>query len=780
MELDKHYNPKEVEIKIQKFWEKNSIFKFNTKSKAKIFSIDTPPPTVSGDMHVGHAFSYSQQDIIIRYKRMQQFNIFYPFGTDDNGLPTERLVEKKKGVKATELERQEFIDLCLKTLEEELRPKYLENWKRIGVSCDWNLLYSTISKESQKISQESFIDLYEKKRTYRKRTPFMWCPECQTAIAQVELEDKEKSSQFVYMKFETELQPIIIATTRPELMAACVGISVNPNDERYKKLIGKEATLPLFNKKIKIQADNDVDPDFGSGILYRCTFGDMEDANWIKENNIIPIEIMNKDGTLNKKAGKYKSLTSKEARKLIIKDLDESGNLEKVEPINHVVNVHERCNTEIEILMTEQWFIKYLDLKKEFLKIGNKLNWHPKHMKNRYDNWVKGLKYDWCISRQRFFGVPFPVWYCKDCNEIILAKKENLPVDPLKDSPGSCPKCKSNNLTPEKDVLDTWATSSLTPKLAQSLTKSKIYPMSLRPQAHDIISFWLFNTVAKSYLDDKKQPWQDVTISGFVLDPNGRKMSKSKGNTIEPSVMIEKYSADALRFFSASSKLGDDIPFKEKELVSGQKTMTKLWNASKFVLMHLKTKPKKVKLQPYDSWQLSKLHHLIKETTTAFDKYEYYKVKTLTENFFWHTFCDNYLEIIKDRLYNGNKQEKESAQYVLYESLLTILKLFAPIMPFITEELFQNLKEKEKSIHISTWPKFDTKLMSKKLEKEGDDILEIISKVRQFKNQNQKPQREEIKLTLSNKYKKSQFLADLKSVTNSKEINFGSRLKIEF
>jgi len=790
MELSKHYDQKEAEPRIQKFWEKNKVYKFNQKSKAKIYSIDTPPPTVSGKMHIGHAASYSQEDFIVRFKRMRGFNVFYPFGTDDNGLPTERLIEKEKGVKATKMSRQDFIRLCSTTLEKELRPKYLEDWKRVGMSCDWDLLYSTIDKNVQKLSQESFIDLYNKKKEYRKRTPFMWCPECQTAIAQVELEDKEKSSQFVYMKFDTSVgEQLTIATTRPELLPACVGISVHPNDKRYKKFVGETAKLPFFNREIKIQADEDVDPEFGSGVLYRCTFGGMEDAEWVNKNKIIPIEILNKDGTLNEQGGKYQGLSTKEARKEIIKDLEEEGGLEKVEPIQHVVNVHERCGTEIEILMTDQWFIKYLDLKKEFLKIGNNLNWHPKHMKNRYDNWVKGLKYDWCISRQRFFGVPFPVWYCKKCGEIILADKKDLPVDPLKDSPQikSCPKCKSKSFEPEKDVLDTWATSSLTPQIAASLVPKiydKIYPMDLRPQAHDIITFWLFNTVVKSYLHNKKIPWKDIIISGWVLDPHGKKMSKSKGNIIEPQEMIEKYSADSLRFWAASSKLGEDIPFQEKELIAGQKTITKLWNSSKFALMHLKNyKPKKVKLHAFDIWQLSKLNNLIKTCTESFENYEYFKTKSETENFFWHTFCDNYLEIIKNRLYNGSKNEKASAQYVLYQSLLTILKLFAPIMPHITEEIYQiyfRKHENPKSIHISEWPKADAKLINKKLEKEGDELIELISKVRQFKTSNKKPLKEEVILTLPNKFKNSEFLQDIKSVTNAKEMKFSHKLKVEF
>ncbi|MBI2105712.1 valine--tRNA ligase [Candidatus Woesearchaeota archaeon] len=790
MELSKHYNHKEREKEIQEFWIKNKIYKFNPKSKLKIFSIDTPPPTVSGIAHVGHTFGYAQQDMFARYKRMQGFNVFYPFGTDDNGLPTERLIEREKNVRAAEMPRQEFIKLCLETLEKEFRPKYLQTWKALGMSCDWDIFYTTINKHCQETSQESFIDLYNMKRAYRKRTPFMWCPECQTAIAQVELEDKTKKSDFVYMKFDTSIgDRITIATTRPELLHACVGISVNPKDERYKKFIGAKAKIPFTKREVRIQTDEDVDPDFGSGVLYRCSFGDMEDAEWVHKNNVKAVEIMNKDGTLNEQAGKYKGLKSKEARKIIIEDLKKEDRIKKLEPIQHVVNVHERCGTEIEILMTDQWFIHYLDLKKEFLQLGDKLEWHPKHMKNRYDNWVKGLKYDWCISRQRFFGVPFPVWYCKLCGEIIFADKKSLPVDPLKDMPKTnCPKCKSKEFIPEKDVFDTWATSSLTPQITASLFPKlfkKIYPMSLRPQGHDIISFWLFNTIVKSYLHEKKLPWKVVTINGWALDPDGKKMSKSKGNIVKQEDKINEYSADALRFWAASSKLGEDIPFKEKELATGQRTITKLWNASRFSMMNLKNyKVKKVKLLPFDAWQLSKLNSLIKNCTESFEEYEYFRTKSEVENFFWNTFCDNYLEIIKRRLYNpNNKQEKESAQFVLHTSIINILKLFAPIMPHITEELYQmhfKKYEKEKSIHITKWPKYDKKLINEKLEKEGEDVIDIISKARQFKTSNQKSLKEEIILTIPMKLKSSKFLQDLKAVTNAKEIKFGNNISFNF
>ena len=780
------YNPKESEKKYKLYWEKNKIYTFNPNSTKPIYSIDTPPPTVSGKMHIGHAFSYSQQDFVIRYKRMQGYNIFYPFGTDDNGLPTERLIEKEKNITPQKVGRKEFIKICLNTLNKELRPKYIQDWKSIGISCDWSIFYTTINKHCQKISQKSFIDLYKQKREYRKRTPFMWCPECQTAIAQVELKDKEKESQFVYIKFDTSInKPIVIATTRPELMPACIAIHVHPEDKRYKEFINQKAKIPFFNREVKIYANEDVDPDFGSGAVYHCTFGDMDDAEWIEKFKIQPIEIMDKDGTLNEKAGKYQGLNSKQARKAIIEDLQKAGLIQKIEPIKHVVNTHERCDTEIEILMTDQWFIKYLDLKQQFLKQGSKLNWYPKHMKNRYDNWVKGLKYDWCISRQRYFGIPFPVWYCKKCNEIILADESQLPVDPLTDKPKDpCPKCKSTSFEPEKDVLDTWATSSLTPQIVASLFPKlykKLYPMNLRPQAHDIISFWLFNTVVKSYLHNKINPFRDVVISGWALDPKGKKMSKSKGNIIEPQEMIQKYSADCLRFWAASSKLGEDLPFQEKELVAAQRLTTKLWNASKFSFSHLENyklqKPKKLEI--LDLWLLIKLNQLVKSSTDAFDKYEYSRTKIETENFFWNIFCDYYLEIIKDRLYNSNKrgkQQKISAQYTLHYSLLTILKLLAPITPFITEEVYQHYyakKEKCKSIHISSWPEYDPKLINKKAEKIGDKTIQLISEVRKFKSKNNKSLKTPVLLTLEKQDKDLEsILEDLKAVTNASKIDF--------
>ncbi|MBW2981100.1 valine--tRNA ligase [Candidatus Woesearchaeota archaeon] len=720
MELPKRYDFKTAEPKWQAFWEKEGVYRFDPDDTGReIYSVDTPPPTVSGKMHLGHAFSYAQQDFVVRFQRMLGKNVFYPFGTDDNGIPTERLIEKTKKVKARDMKREDFIKLCLTTLDKELRPKYIEDWKRIGTSCDWSIYYTTINEHCQRISQKSFLDLLKDERAYRNEAPTMWCPECQTGISQVECQDKELDSFFNDITFKVGKDDLIIATTRPELLPACVGVFYHPDDKRYQKLKGKKAKVPLFDFEVPILPDERADPEKGTGIVMCCTFGDQTDMEWQKAHKLPIKAAITASGKMTKLAGKYEGMSISTARKMIIEELKDNRLLISQEPIKHAVNVHERCGTEIEYLHSKQWFIKYLDLKKDMLKWGKELKWYPKHMKSRYDHWVKGLQWDWLISRQRYFGVPFPIWYCKKCDEVITANEDDLPVDPLKDKPpvDKCPSCGAKETIPEKDVLDTWATSSLTPQLCTELMKGKktypkLFPMNLRPQAHDIITFWLFNTVVKSRLHHKVNPWHDVMIAGHAQDPHGKKMSKSKGNVVEPQTVIEKYSADCLRFWAAGSKLGDDLPYMEKDLVTGQKFITKLWNASKFAFMHLKDfdgkEPKN--LEVVDKWILTELSRMIRASTESFNKYEYARTKADVENFFWHTLCDNYLEIVKDRLYNPDKRGKEarqSAQYGLYHSLSSILKLMAPIMPYITEELYQayfRKIEKAKSIHVSKWP----------------------------------------------------------------------------
>ncbi|MCF7862067.1 valine--tRNA ligase [Candidatus Woesearchaeota archaeon] len=784
--MEKKYDPKQSEEKWQKQWEEEGIYKFDPDSDAEIYSIDTPPPTISGKIHMGHAFSYTQADFIVRYQRMQGKNIFYPFGFDDNGLATEKLVEKEKGVKARRVGREAFQKLCLE-VSEKYENDFRIFWGALGLSVDWDQLYSTINPWCIKTSQRSFIDLYKKGREYRKEAPTMWCPDCQTAIAQVELEDKEFDSQFNDIIFkiidesgkETDL---IIATTRPELLPACVAIFAHPDDERYKKIFNKKAKVPLFDQEVTILPDVRADPEKGTGAVMCCTFGDQTDMEWYMAHNLPLRIVVNENGTLNDLSGKYTGMKLKEARKEIISDLDEAGLLVATKPIKHHVNVHERCGTEVEILHTKQWFIKYLDIKDELIARGNELTWYPKHMKVRYDNWIEGLQWDWCISRQRYFGVPFPVWYCKECDAEILATEEQLPVDPLKDEPKEpCHKCGCTEFIPEQDILDTWATSSLTPQINSKWMENedlfkRLFPMNLRPQAHDIITFWLFNTVVKAHLHNQSIPWKDVMISGHGLDPHGKKMSKSKGNVVDPRKIMEKYNSDCLRFWAAGSKLGEDMPYQEKDVVTGQKTITKLWNASRFVHMHIENyKPGDHKLEEIDKWIISKLNRMIKETTEAFEKYEYSKARFHAEMFFWHDLCDNYLEIVKDRLYNEDvygKEAKESGQFTLHYCLTNTLKLFAPIMPYISEEIYRSMFS-DKSIHTSKWPEYIEKYSYPDQEKMGEEMVKIIGMVRKDKSQKNMSLKTELaKLTITSPIDLTVLERDIKMTTKAQTIEF--------
>jgi len=793
-EIPQNYDYKEAENRWQAFWEKEKIYQFDPKSKKPVFSVDTPPPTVSGKMHIGHAFSYSQQDFVARYHRMKGDNVFYPFGTDDNGLPTERLVEKLKNVKSTKMSRHAFVELCEKTIK-EIKPDFINDWKVIGMSCDFSEAYSTIDPHCIKTSQLSFLDLYKKKLVYQHTAPSMWCVHCQTAIAQAELDDKELDSTFNDVTFALESgDKITIATTRPELLPACVCIYVHPDDKRYKKLVGKKAIVPLFGQEVTIFADESANPEKGSGILMICSYGDKYDVEAINKRKLEPRIAITADGKLNQLAGIYAGLPIKEARKEILKDLEKEKLLLSKKPIKHTVNVHERCGTEIEFLSTKQWFVKVLENKKKFLEAGRKIQWHPEFMRTRYEHWVEGLGWDWCISRQRHFGVPFPVWSCKKCHTLLVADEKDLPVDPLVDKPTKKCTCGSSEFVGENDVMDTWATSSVTPQIILNWANDKgydvsmkMYPLSLRPQAHDIIRTWAFYTIVKGIYHQNEIPWKNVVVSGHVLDPRGEAMHKSKGNVIEPATVLSKYPADALRFWAASSKLGDDLRYLEKDLVTGQKTITKLWNAAKFSFSHLedfKAKPKK--LEAFDRWILSKMQRLVKESTENFEKFEYSRVKADTEKFFWLSFCDVYLELVKDRLYNPEQRGKDarsSGQYALSTTLLHTLKLFAPFMPYITEEIYHlhfAEMEKQKSIHRSTWPIYDSQLLDAHTEEIGDKLVEVISEVRKAKSSKSLSLKEPVKeLVLPFKEEEvTVFIADLQAVTKAEKIRYGKTLAI--
>lgn len=744
--LDKKYNFKEKEEKWLNYWKENKIYEFKPDNR-KVYSIDTPPPTVNGKIHIGHIFSYSQAEMIARYKRLCGYNVFYPFGFDDNGLPSERLVEKEQGKKAHEIGRADFSKLCYETTDKyEEEFQYL--FSKLGVSTDWSMHYKTVSPSTIKISQTSFLDLIEKGHCYHKESPALWCNECLTSIAQAELETKTIKTTFNYITFETveNKEKFIIATTRPELLPAIVCVFVNPKDDVHKHLIGKTAHIPIIDVEVPIMADEKVSIDKGTGVVMCCTFGDQTDIEWWEKYNLPLRYIFTNDGRIIDTIPNYGGMKIKEARKKIIEDLQNGGFIVKIEQLEHEVQTHERCGKEVEYTVMKQWFIDIMNHKEDFLKIGKEINWYPSHMYNRYEEWVNNIAWDWCISRQRYFGVPFPVWYCKNCGNPVFAKKEQLPVNPITDKPSlaKCPKCDCEEFIPESDVMDTWATSSVTPLINMKYGEKNSYeeilkPMSLRTNASEIIRTWDFYTIVKSFYHFGIKPWENVMISGFVMANKGEKISKSKGNSkVEPIDIINQYSADVVRYWAASGRLGTDITFSEETLLRGKKLVNKIWNVSKFIEMHLQDYVDKKfdEFEYIDKWILGNFVKTEKEYIKYLDNYEIGLALNILEKFFWN-FCDNYIEIVKHRLYRPEefgKKSRYSGQKTIYILLYKLLQDFSVFFPFITEEIYQELYHDNNSIHLTKIEKLNYNFENEM--KLGNIICEIISNARGVKTNN--------------------------------------------
>jgi valyl-tRNA synthetase len=766
MSLPKRYNPKTAEPTLKTQWQANGTYHFDPNSTAPVFSIDTPPPSVSGHLHLGHVYSYSQTDFIARFFRMNGRNLFYPMGFDDNGLPTERLVERREGVRAADIGRQAFIELCLK-VSEETEGQYRDLWQRLGLSIDWRYTYRTIDDNSRRLAQWSFLDLHKKGLAYRQKSPAIWCPECQTAIAQAELNDLERESTFYTLAFTlADGTTLPIATTRPELLPACVAVFVHPEDGRFTPHLGQLITTPYTHQPVPLLADPAAEPDKGTGAVMCCTFGDQADVTWWRTHNLPLIEALGSDGRLTPAAGPdLAGHTTAEARQIIIGRLREAGELLGETKISQHVRTHERCDTPVEYRVVSQWFIRLLDFKEELLAQGEQINWQPAHMKLRYRQWVENLAWDWCISRQRFFGVPFPVWTCASCGVTILADEADLPVDPLADQPAHpCPTCQSTDFIPEADVMDTWATSSLSPQIVGQWAFSKslqnqalyeqTYPFSLRPQAHEIIRTWAFYTIAKSWLHFGTLPFESVAISGWGLAPTGAgKISKSKKSDVAgPLEMIEQYSADAVRYWAASTGLGKDAIISEDKIQAGAKLVTKLWNVARFCAKFLGDQrleigdlpdqsisnlQSPISLTLADRWLLAHTKQLIERSTTLYAQYDYATAKSEIEHFFWQILADNYLEMAKLRLYEGGAAS-DGARYALHHALLTTLKLLAPILPYVTEQLYLGLfaeKDGSGSIHTSAWPKGDRAWGDETAVLHGNQLVEMATAVRRYKSE---------------------------------------------
>ncbi|MDQ3762075.1 MAG: valine--tRNA ligase [Actinomycetota bacterium] len=748
-------------------WERDGTFRFDrTRSRAEIYSIDTPPPTVSGSLHVGHVFSYTHTDTMARFQRMRGREVFYPMGWDDNGLPTERRVENYFGVRCdpsvayqedftppakapskrqdyVPISRRNFIELCERLTETDEKA-FEELWRLLGLSVDWSLTYSTVSQRSQRVSQRAFLRNLARGEAYSSTAPCLWDITFQTAVAQAELEDRDRPGAYHDLRFHATAgrEDIVISTTRPELVVSCVALVAHPDDQRYQPLFGSTVSTPVFGVEVPVLAHHRAEPDKGTGIAMVCTFGDLTDVTWWRELKLDTRAVIGKTGrlaaetpswlTTEQARAAYARLAGKSsfgAQREMVDLLRESGDLlGEPRPITHPVKFYERGERPLEIVTTRQWYIRNggrsLELQAELIARGKELNWHPDHMRHRYENWVDGLNGDWLVSRQRFFGVPIPLWYRlddqgrPDYENPIVPDDATLPVDPQSHvAPGYTAQQRDQpgGFTGDPDVMDTWATSSLTPQIAcgwgeDSDLFARTFPMDLRPQGHDIIRTWLFATVLRSHYEHGSLPWQHAAISGWILDPDRKKMSKSRGNVVVPTDLLQQYGADAVRYWAASARPGIDAAFDPGQMKIGRRLAVKVLNASKFAL-GLPPAPADAEVtEAVDRAMLAQLATLIDDATSAFENYDYARALHATEEFFWR-FCDDYLELVKVRAYSDGP-DSASARAALRIAVSTLLRLFAPFLPYATEEAWSwGRMDGEPlpgftagSVHRAAWP----------------------------------------------------------------------------
>ena len=770
--LPKHFEAAAAESRWDEEWERRAVYRWDpSRPRAETFVVDTPPPTVSGSLHIGHVYSYTHTDVLVRHQRMRGRNVFYPMGWDDNGLPTERRVQnyfhvrcdpaapyqaglalepasaKDRRQPARHVSRPNFIELCQRvTAEDEKAFEAL--FRRIGLSVDWTLLYETIGARARHLSQLSFVDLWRKGHVYNTDAPTMWDVDFQTAVAQAEMEDRMQPGAYHHIEFAVEGGgSFAIATTRPELLPACVGVTAHPDDDRYRGLFGKRAVTPLFRVPVPIFASERADPTKGTGILMVCTFGDATDLEWWRSQRLVLRQLVGRDGRLlpvrfgsppfesldpEAAARCYSGLagkTAKQARQAIVELLrDPAGSatgagpplVREPEPIEHSVRFYEKGERPLEIVPTRQWFVRLLDKKARLLAKGAEVQWHPEFMGIRFRDWTENLSLDWCVSRQRYFGVPIPVWYPLDAGgepdyaRPIVAPPERLPVDPTTEAPpgySSDQRGRPGGFRGESDIFDTWFTSSLTPQIGSHWEldperHAKLFPADLRPQSHEIIRTWAFYTIAKAMLHEDQIPWRHAAISGWVLDPDRKKMSKSVGNVVLPTDLLETYTADAVRYWAASARLGADTAADEKVFKVGKRLQTKLWNAAKFVLAQ--TGDAGPASREVDRAFLAELSALVARATECFDRFNHAQALQDTETFFWTRFTDTYIELAKQRARDeADPEGRASALATLRLALSVLLRLFAPVLPYVTEEVWSWVYAGESgcpSIHRAPWP----------------------------------------------------------------------------
>jgi valyl-tRNA synthetase len=776
-------------------WASERTYRFDpSATRDEIYSIDTPPPTVSGSLHVGHVFSYTHTDTVARFQRMRGKAVLYPMGWDDNGLPTERRVQNYYGVRCDpsvpydpafespaepldpprEISRRNFVELCLQLTAQDERA-FEELWRRLGLSVDWDMTYTTVGEVAQRISQQAFLRDLAAGHVYQTEAPTLWDVDFQTAIAQAELEDRERPGAMHRVRFQRAGGgEVDIETTRPELIPACVALVAHPDDDRYRDLIGQHVVTPLFHARVPVHADSIVDREKGTGLVMVCTFGDLTDVTWWRELSLPVRSVLRPDGQLADVAWGtpgwesedpsaaqhiYDELRGKSvnaARRRAVELLEEAGALigEPV-PVVRAVKFFEKGDRPVEVITSRQWFERTVTHRDELIARGREIEWHPEFMRSRYENWVNGLTGDWCISRQRYFGVPFPVWYpvrsdgTPDHDRPIVPDPATLPIDPSSDVPAGYAEDQRGvpgGFVGDPDVMDTWATSSLTPQivgrtdLGDDGLMNRAFPMDLRPQAHDIIRTWLFATVARSHLGYDAAPWRHAAISGWVLDPDRKKMSKSKGNVVTPMAMLEGYGSDAVRYWAASGRPGTDTAFDVQQIKVGRRLAVKLLNASRFVLNDLPAAGPVT--HPLDRALLARLADVIESATARFEEYDYARALEQTETFFWW-FTDNYLELVKGRRYEASGPGAESVSGALQLALSVLQRLFAPFLPFVTEEVWSWWQDA--SVHRAPWPDADE--LRRELGSAPTDeralpiVADVLAAIRKAKSEAHRPMR---------------------------------------
>jgi valyl-tRNA synthetase len=732
------YDAVPTERKWQEKWKEWELYRFDFDSDAPIYSIDNPPRYTSGSLHLGHATGYSMIDFAARYHRMRGCNVFFPLCFDVNGTPTEVKVERKYGITKLSIPRQEYIKLCSEYANSFI-DEMTHHFEILGESMDPSIYYQTDAPYYRRITQISFLRLLEMGLAYKGTFPVNWCPRCMTALADAEVEYRDNVTKLNFIKFmiDGEDDHILIATTRPELICTCQVVAVHPDDESKASLVGRSLVTPLYEKKVNVISDPKVDPSFGTGNVMICTIGDKDDLEWVMKYQLPLEKGIDEQGRMTEKAGKYEGMTVVEARKAIIEDLREAGLLVRQEDSPQNVSICWRCKEAVEYLQVPQWFIRTLDFKQEVMARAEEIDWFPEFMKVRLKDWVDSLEWDWVISRQRIFATPIPLWECVECDEVVPAREEDCYIDPTVDSPpvDVCPKC-GGELKACEDVFDTWMDSS-----ASSLYNSfwqrdeerfeRMFPMSMRPQSHDIIRTWAFYSILRAHQLTGKRPWDDIMIHGFIMSPDGTPMHSSLGNVIDPIPILEEYGADAMRYYACTCSIGVDHAFREKDVKHGRKLCNKLYNMGRFVggIVQEREEPKGLHLS--DVWILSLFSKVVKEATEAFENYQFDKVMREVENFAWHEFADHYLEMIKYR----TKADDPAVRYTLYTVYLGVLKMLAPFMPHVAEEVYQThfkVIDGARSIHVSSWP--EPVLVDEEEEERGEFLKEMISAIRSWKS----------------------------------------------